>query len=135
MLEANDFFGVAISLDGNRLAVGAIGDDGQGNTTAYAGAAYLFTFSDAAFSNPKLEAIIGKGYVGGKNYDVSRLGSDRFGVGISLDGTRLAVGAYEDDGAAETFLCCGLFHLRTLFFHHPNWKHIGAGYTGGRITI
>ena len=38
-LQANDTFGVSVSLDGNRLAAGASGDDGFGNTTTDAGAA------------------------------------------------------------------------------------------------
>ncbi|SVD74313.1 uncharacterized protein METZ01_LOCUS427167, partial [marine metagenome] len=97
-LDTNDNLGAAVSLDGNRLAVGARLDDGSGNSRTYSGAAYLYTFSDSAFSGGALDAVIGHGYTGGKNVSQSLDTSDYFGFGISLDGNRLAVGAPFGDG-------------------------------------
>jgi trimeric autotransporter adhesin len=84
--ETNDLFGsaLALSADGNTLAVTAPGDDSD------AGAVYVFTRTTASWtqqarvraSNPAAD--------------------DRFGaaLGLSADGNTLAVGAKEEDSAA-----------------------------------
>ncbi len=41
--DAADRFGYSVSLDGNRLAVGAMCDDGESNANTQQGAAYIFT--------------------------------------------------------------------------------------------
>ena len=41
-IETLDYFGFSISLDGDRLAVGAVRDDGKNNGTTKAGAVYIF---------------------------------------------------------------------------------------------
>jgi filamentous hemagglutinin family protein len=100
-LGASDYFGESVSLDGNRLAVGARGDDGRINSVADAGAVYLFSFTDASFNGGVLQSRIGQNYgtLGGKNFSVTNLAaSDWFGSGVSLDGNRLAVTASRDDG-------------------------------------
>ena len=135
-LESHDFFGTSVSMDGNRLAVGAYGDDGAGNVASGSGAVYLFTFADANFSTPTLAATIGKGYTGGKNYDLSALGvSDAFGVSVSLDGNRLAVGA-RDDGVGNVAGESGAVYLFTFAdsaFSTPTLAAtIGKGYTGSK---
>ena len=66
-LEDSDNFGASASLNGNRLVVGAPGDDGFGNGNTNSGAVYLYSFSDSTFSGGTLEGIIGSGYIGGKN--------------------------------------------------------------------
>src|SRR5262249_39231086 len=111
-LETFDSFGSGVSLDGNRLAVGAQGDDGSGNAVNDSGAVYLFTFTDSAFSGGSLVATIGKGYAGGNNINVAALeNGDLFGSSVSLDGNRLAVGAYRDDGAGNGWLDTGAVYL------------------------
>ncbi len=84
-----------MSLDGNRLAVGAPYNYGNPAVSPVdEGAVYLFSFADSIFSSPTLEATIGKGYTGGKNFDVTTLmPGDDFGSGVSLNENRLAVGA------------------------------------------
>jgi len=135
-LETGDQFGTSVSLDGNRLAVGAIGDDGSGNTVSSSGAVYLFSFADAAFSTPTLEATIGRSYAGGKNYDVTVGGTDYFGSAVSLDGNRLAVGAQYDDGLGNALGNSGavyLFSFSNATFSNPTLEAtIGKGYTGGK---
>ncbi|MBI4026793.1 MAG: FG-GAP repeat protein [Verrucomicrobia bacterium] len=136
-LEEDDQFGFSVSLDGTRLAVGASYEDGNGNITSQAGAVYLFTFADTAFSSPTLQATIGKGYTGGKNFNLTGLGSwDLFGRSVSLDGMRLAVGAELDDGSGNIELNVGAVHLFTFadsLFNTPTLEAtIGKGYTGGK---
>jgi len=107
-LEQDDNLGrsVALNAAGDRLAVGAPGDDGSG--IAYTalndyGAVYLFSFSDTSFSNGTLTSTLGSGYTGGKNVNVSALAlGDSFGRGVALNaaGNRLAVGAPADAGMA-----------------------------------
>jgi filamentous hemagglutinin family protein len=135
-LEANDSFGSAVSLNGNRLAVGAFFDDGFGNSLADSGAVYLFTFADADFTSPVLQGTIGSGYTGGKNLSVSHLRSGSFfGFSVSLDGNRLAVGAVSDRGDSGSASGAGAAYLFTFAdteFTTPQLAGIiGLGYTGG----
>ncbi len=135
-LKANDGFG-AVSLDGNRLAVGASGDDGADTMATDAGAVYLFSFADAAFAAPTLEAMIGRGYSGGKNISINALeAGDEFGRQLSLDGTRLAVGAVGDNGANNDPALIGagavyLFMFSDLAFNSGTLRGVlGVGYSG-----
>jgi hypothetical protein len=96
----SDFFGRSVSLSGDTLAVGAVGEsssatgvDGlQGNSVAYAssGAVYVFTRSlDGNWSQ--------RAYLKASNTGPG----DRFGSSVSLSGDTLAVGApYEDSNAS-----------------------------------
>jgi len=137
-LDDGDWFGDSLSLSGNRLVVGARGDAGADNAAAGPGAAYLFTFSDAAFTGGNLEAIIGAGYTGGKNIDLSSQldDGDVFGLAVSLDGNRLAVGAQSDDGVGNNFTDTGaayLFSFSDAEFNGGSLEAIiGDGYTGGK---
>jgi len=98
-LSVSDNFGSSVAFNGagDRLAVGELGDDSanvdEANTDAKAGAVYLFSFidTDGAISNFVTEAVIGKGYSGGKNFSVDRLlgaveppASDLFGTSLAL---------------------------------------------------
>jgi hypothetical protein len=135
-LEMVDAFGSSVSLDGNRLAVGASHEDGFGNTVSLAGAVYLYTFTDAAFSGGALQAIIGNGYTGGKNINQPLELADQFGQSVSLNGNRLAVGAPIEDGNANVLSNSGAVYLYTFtdseFSGGVLEARIGAGYTGGK---
>jgi hypothetical protein len=95
--DANDRFGwsVAISSDGNTLAVGAYDEDsdatGGNNATSNSGAVYIFGRSGNAWVQ---EALIKA-----SNTDAD----DRFGwsVALSGDGNILAVGAPNEDSNAK----------------------------------
>ncbi|MGE3320404.1 MAG: YDG domain-containing protein [Candidatus Berkiella sp.] len=137
-LEASDTFGSGVSLDGNRLAVGAYADDGNANASAGSGAVYLFSFSDSAFSGGALEGIIGSGYSGGKNIDLSGIldDGDQFGTNLSLDGNRLAVGADFGDSADNSTNNTGAVYLfsfaDSVFSSGTLEATIGKGYSGGK---
>ena len=61
-LETDHVFGSAVSLNADGRLVsrsGRGGDDGADNGTAYAGAVYLFSFTDSSFSGGRLAATVG----------------------------------------------------------------------------
>ncbi|RYF39803.1 MAG: integrin [Comamonadaceae bacterium] len=99
--EAVDLFGnrVALSADGNTLAVGAVGEDSSAtgiggnqadNTVAISGAAYVFTRAGAAWSQ--------QSYVKASTLSAN----DQLGRSIALsgDGNTLAVGATGEDSGS-----------------------------------
>ncbi|GGB52149.1 MBG domain-containing protein [Blastomonas aquatica] len=136
-LDVGDFFGSAVSIDGQRLAIGAPGDDGANDDRIDSGAVYLFTFADAAFSSPVLEARMGADYTGSKNIDIANLeAEDQFGSSVALMGNQLAVGAQQDDGNGNSAIDSGAVYLYTFanaVFNDGTLQAIaGAGYIGGQ---
>ncbi len=98
---AGDQFGISVALssDGNTLAVGAIGEDSSAigvggsetdNSATNAGAVYVFTRSVATWTQ--------QAYVKASNTGAA----DNFGSSVALsgDGSTLAVGAIGEDGSA-----------------------------------
>ncbi len=135
-LDPSDELGTSVSMEGNRVVAGAVGDDASGNSGDREGAVYLLSFSDSAFSGGTLEGRIGSGYTGGKNIDPGLEAIDRFGISVSLDGTRLAVGASRDDGQAGILMDAGqvfLFNFSDSNFSSGSVEAIiGSGYTSGK---
>jgi hypothetical protein len=95
--EANDGFGTTVGLDSDTLVVGAIGEDSNAtgiggnqadNSTAGAGAVYVFTRSGTAWSQ--------QAYVKASNTDFN----DNFGANVTIDGDSLAVGAPNESSNA-----------------------------------
>jgi len=78
-----DDFGEAVSLDGDRLAVGAAGNDDNGSGS---GSAYIFERNADGIWSPVTKILPLDGQAG-----------DDFGEAVSLDDDRLAVGAQDDD--------------------------------------
>jgi hypothetical protein len=92
--QANDLFGVRLSLYGDRLCVGAITEDGAGSQR---GAAYVFDLSILWTQTQKLTAL-----------DASD--NALFGCSVSLYQDRIVCGAYNDNatiGAAYVFELSG----------------------------
>jgi predicted amidohydrolase YtcJ len=99
--EGDQFgFSLALSGDGNTMAVGALTEDGgssgingdqRNNAAQSAGAVYVFTRAGAAWSQ--------QAYVKPSNIDAG----DFFGYAVSLngDGSTLAVGAFDEDGSGR----------------------------------
>lgn len=80
--DANEFFGFSVAIAGDIVVVGAQGDDENGDES---GAAYVFTRSDAGWSQEaKLTAADAEA-------------GDQFGGSIALFGETLLVGARRDD--------------------------------------
>ena len=128
-LDSNDRFGTSVALLGDRLFVGADGDDGAGNAFNAAGAIYEFDIS----GTPALSGVMGRGYDGIGDTDLTFLDPlDQFGSGVSADGTMLAVGALGDegfDGSGSDWGAVFLFDIGTPGTASLT-STIGVGYTG-----
>ncbi len=89
-IQANDYFGEYVAIDGDTIVIGAIGEDTGGSD---AGAAYVFTRSGTTWSQ---QAKI-------QSSDIAA--SDKFGTGVSIDGDTVVVGAYmEADGQGAAYI-------------------------------
>jgi cysteine-rich repeat protein len=117
--EGDNFgFRVALSGDGSILAVGAHGENGANNGLTDAGAVYVFARSGTTWiQQPILRA--------------SNAGpSDAFGVGVALsgDGSTLAVGANQEDGAATNTGAVYVFaRSGTTWIQQPILRASNAG--------
>ena len=121
-LKPNDYFGYSTSLDGDRLAVGAHLDDGygtNGNNGANTGAVYIFKRTTVGGTvSWQLEQEISdqsSGFTALKR-------NDKFGVSVSLDGDRLAVGAYGDDGYDSSAAGAVYIFKRTTVGGTVSWQ-------------
>ena len=97
--NTNDLFGyqVDLSADGTVMAVSAVGEDGDGsalndNSRFDSGAAYIYRYDGSAWQQ--------QAYIKAPNVDAY----DKFGfaIGLSADGSTLAVGAPYEDGSAAS---------------------------------
>jgi hypothetical protein len=94
-----DAFGRAVSISGDRLAIGAPGEGASGSaptddSAPYAGASYVFARSGSTWSEEQ--------YVKA----TSPAAGDRFGSVVAIDGDHLVVGALDALGrAGEAFAC------------------------------
>ena len=88
--SANDQFGYSVSVDGNRIIVSALYEDGAGETNS--GKAYIFDATTGSLlhtlHNPNA-------------YGTSA--SDYFGISVAISGNRVVVGAYGEDDAGGTY--------------------------------
>ena len=89
VLKDLDYFGGSVSLDGDRLAVGAAGDDGNSGDST--GAVYVFKRTGTSWALEKSIVDEASGFTVLEK-------DDYFGESVSLDGNYLAVGARSDDG-------------------------------------
>ena len=86
-VQTEDMFGEHLALDGNTLAVGAVGEDDGGSSS---GAVYVFTRSGSSWNQQaRLKA---------SNVQAS----DQFGRSLDIDGDTLAVGAIFEAGDATS---------------------------------
>ena len=126
-LSYDDLFGSSVSLDGDRLVVGAPQDDGSGHWNTNSGAVYIFKRTGTTWT---LEQEISD-----KSTSLDRLAAgDKFGHSISLDEDRLAVGAPYDDsigadkGAVYLFKRTGeIWTLeQEITYYNYNLGHTGV---------
>lgn len=128
---ANDNFGIALALsnDGNTLAVGAIGESSNAtgingadnNLAVNSGAAYVFSREGGLWSQ--------QAYIKASNTGAS----DRFGssLDLSADGNTLAVGAWGEFSAYSVILpggTCGGVSECTQAPGDNTWASAGATY-------
>lgn len=100
-IEGDQFgFSISLSGDGGTLAVGAVSEDGGAtgvngaqtdDSAASSGAVYVFTKIGNAWTQ--------QAYLKSSNSEAGDLFG--YGVGLSDDGTALAVAAYDDDGSGK----------------------------------
>ncbi len=104
-----DYFGSSVSLssDGTKLAVGATGDDDGGTDR---GAVYLYMVGGSTWGSTVMRAVKLSHGVSLSSGTISLDNGDKFGSGVSLsgDGTKLAVGAPDDDDGGSG---CGAVYL------------------------
>ena len=110
---ANDYSGYSVSLDsdGNRVAIGAIENDGSGDK---AGHVRVYEYSSGAWN--KL----------GSDID-GEAANDYFGYSVSLDfdGDRVAIGAYANDGGGNN-----AGHVRLYEYSSGSWTQLGSDIDG-----
>ncbi len=115
--ESGDNFGVSVSLssDGNRLAIGAIGN--LGAPTNKKGKVQIYDLINGTWTQVGLDIV-------GKN------DGDRLGISVSLseNGIRLAAGAQKNDDNGEDS-----GHVRTYELISGNWSQIGQDLNGEDI--
>lgn len=95
---ANDWFGFSVAMSGTRVVVGAYGDD---SGPANAGSAYVY---DLASSTPAVPVAILH-----NPSPASPVADDRFGWSVAISGTRVTVGAFQDD--------TGAFHTGSVYVY------------------
>lgn len=88
-MEAGDYFGIAVSLSGDTVAIGASREDGPGSLTSNAGATYIFERNRGGTNGWGEVLQIRASDMQAEDY---------FGYAVSLSGDLLAVGAYQEDG-------------------------------------
>ena len=108
--ESFDTFGISVSISGDIIGVGAESDDDVANN---AGAAYVFRYDGLTWiQEAKLTASTGTS-------------NDHFGRSLSLDGDRLAVGAFNRD-AAYIYEFEGTDWFETAVLTEPSPNSFGA---------
>ena len=78
---ADDLYGTTVSINGNRVIVGAEADDDNGSES---GSIYVYEWNGSSWIETKLTA--GDGSL-----------NDYYGTSVSIEGNRAVVGAYGDD--------------------------------------
>lgn len=110
---SQDFFGtsVALSSDGSRVAIGATGDDDNGSNSGHV---RVYDWDGSAWSQV------------GSDLDGEAAG-DQSGASVSLssDGSRLAIGAEQNDGAGAAS-----GHVRVYEWGGAAWSRLGADIDG-----
>ena len=117
-------FGTSVALNaaGDRLAVGAVYDQGANGTCVNCGAVYLF---NNALATPTFVKGIGAGY--GVNMPLP--GDAQFGMSVAFDGSgdRLAVGAYGVNNSSGA-----VYLFNNTYGSTVHAATFGNGFTGGK---
>ena len=88
--QANDWCGISVAIDGNRIVFGCPGEDDGG---AQSGAAYVFHTSDSGATYDRVAKLTASD--AGAN--------DKFGQTVAIDGDTVVVASrYDDDGGSNS---------------------------------
>ena len=105
---------VSLSSDGTRVAIGAPGNDGNGN---YAGHVRVYKLENGAWTQI------------GSDIDGEAAGDESgYSVSLSSDGTRVAVGAPDNDGNGNY-----AGHVRVYKLENGAWTQIGSDIDGEAV--
>jgi hypothetical protein len=88
--EINDFGGWSVAMDGNTAVVGAVGEDGVGNSVSAAGAAYVYVRSGYRWI---LQATLRAAQPDEE---------DHFGYSVAIHGSTIIVGVPYEDSASRS---------------------------------
>ena len=113
---ASDLSGYSVSLsaDGSRVAIGAIGNDGNGSSNTGHVRIYDYDFSSSAWVQM------------GSDIDGEAAGDESgYSVSLSADGTRVAIGARYNDGTATN-----AGHVRIYEWNGTAWSQLGLDIDG-----
>jgi len=87
--EINDFGGWSVAIDGNTAVVGAVGEDGEGNSVSTAGAAHVYVRSRKRWI---LQATLRAAQPNEE---------DHFGYSVAIHGNTIIVGVPYEDSASR----------------------------------
>ena len=119
---SNDFSGrsVSISSDGSTVAIGANGNDGNGSISGHT---RIYEYSGGSWSQ------LGSDINGEAAYDESG-----WSVSLSSDGSRVAIGAPENDGNGTNMSfgtnVYNIGHTRIYEYSGGSWSQLGAEIDG-----
>lgn len=99
ILVDSDFFGWSVALEGDRMAVGALGDDSGGLNR---GAVYQLNVAGTNFSKVLWQS---------KLIPNAQSNTDGFGSSVAIDTNRIAVGAIESSGGRGAMYVFNVFPL------------------------
>ncbi|SVC16238.1 uncharacterized protein METZ01_LOCUS269092, partial [marine metagenome] len=127
---------VALDGDGDRLVASQY--YGQAGGGSKVGHVYTVKFDDTDFTNPQKVGSLGKGFSGTHDLATDSINLDYFGTGLALnqDGSRLAVGASNQNGngnggSLDDIGAVYLVKFTDTSFSSPTLVGtIGADYTG-----
>ncbi|MHC4657691.1 MAG: FG-GAP repeat protein [Planctomycetota bacterium] len=96
-LDAGDWFGVEVEVDGSTAIIGASRDDGQSNIYSDSGAAYIYACNDPNWALQQ------------KLHQSDPADDDYFGCSVDIDGDTVVIGAHGADtgGVAYVFTRSG----------------------------
>ena len=114
---ANDQSGYSVSLssDGTIVAIGAIGNEGNGSS---AGHTRIYQYSSDSWSQ-----------LGGDIDGEAASDNSGYSVSLSSDGTKVAIGAYGNDGTGSQ-----AGHTRIYQYSSGSWSQLGSDIDGERGT-
>ena len=107
-------YSVALSGDGSRVAIGATGNDGNGDNVVNSGHVRIYDLVDGAWTK------VGSDIDGEAAFDYSGLS-----VALSSNGSRVAIGAYSNDGNGSN-----AGHVRIYDYNGSSWTQVGVDIDG-----